>query len=212
MSDSRLQIPSIVLAATAVLSACGGGGGGNGSGSTPTPSPVPTSSPAPTPSVTVCQTIGTGNAAVQVAVGNDCTNCAVGDADSVIDGDLASAAVLSTPLSGTITIRGTAQPGVVFPAGLSAGVFVEKPSSTADGSFRLTVRTFLEGAEVDSQVVYARAGGTETAVGRSVFTDDGDYYGISSASGPFDAVELELARTAVVSGSDFSVFELCTSD
>lgn len=194
-----------------LLAACGGGGGNNDRPD-PTPSPTPTASPAPTPGQAICQSIGGGAATVQTEMSNDCAGCAIGQPESAIDADLASVATLSIPVGGTLTVRGTAQSGVAFPAGLSVGAFVGKPSDTTDGSFEITVTAYLGETEVESQVVYARVGQVEATTGRTVITDDGNFYGISSISSSFDSIKVEVARTGVVSGADFPLFELCTRE
>lgn len=209
MKASKL-IPIISIV---VLSACGGGGGSSDPG--PTPSPEPTASPEPTPTPapqTICQTIGGGTAMITSDVSGDCAGCAIADAERAVDDDLGTASTLTTPVSGTLTLRGTAQSGVVFPAGLSVGAFVGKPPAATNGSFEITVTAYLGETEVDSEVVYLRVGTSEVTTGRTVTTDDGNFYGINSISGSFDSIEIKVARTAVVSDPDFSVYELCTRE
>lgn len=188
---------ALVALAVAGLQACGGGGGGDPG--TPGPGPSGTSA--------LCQTVGGGAAQLEVTPGTPCSDCAVIAAAALIDGNLASGATVQSPLGGQLTLRGTAQSGVVFPAGRSAGVFVQPFGSDDDSSLSLIVRTYLSGALQDSGPVYTRVGSSDLANGTQVVTREGSYYGLLTTR-PYDAVELELTRSG--DGRDLTIFEICT--
>lgn len=168
------------------------------------------SAPVETPDTQqLCVSMGSSNASVSSAVDPACTDCSVNDAPRAADDDLDSAASVTAgdhpgdctvlnvncdPPHG-VTLRATAQSGVVFPAGNYPAVYTRGPA----GTWSLQLRTFLNGAlqEEDSLSSSSASGDHSSA---SAF----------QTSKPFDAVEVFLANTDNSGPEMIEVRELCS--
>lgn len=172
-------------AATLLLSACGGAAS-EGSGA-------------------ICEAFGGGASTVNAmpSAGGSVTG-----APNAFDGSLTSFATY-TPAAGngTLTIRGTAQRGVVEPGGQTAGVLLTEPATTQ--TVQITISTYLEGRLQATGTPGAQAGNGSGQTCRGICENrNGLSYFAIETTAPFDAIEATLQ----VSGSlaDLQVRELCS--
>lgn len=200
----------------AVLSACGGGDGSTEMaavlpspppGSNPTPNPSPAPSPSPSPAVAPCVSFKEVNATVVTRVDNTVT-MSVANPNNAIDGSLTTPATLtvngSTGPTQGVAIRATAQNGIAFPAGKTAGAFYSVPSGTAQ-TYTVTIRTLLGNSSIQESNASDNSGGGSGVSGGhpSRFT------GIVTTK-PFDAVEVVVSNTQSEPMPRFEVFEICS--
>ena len=153
--------------------------------------------------------MGSSNATVSSAVDPACSDCSVNDASRAADDDLDSAAGVtagdhpgSCTLLGTqcdpphgVTVRATAQSGVVFPAGNYAAVYLRGPA----GSWSVQLRTYLAGSlqEQDSMASESGSGDHSSAIA-------------FQTRKTFDAVEVFLANSGTGSVETIDLRELCS--
>ena len=153
-----------------------------------------------------CTSIGGGLGTIEAG----CINCKQGSIESkesAIDGDLTSATVLNTyhpedlaQQQVVMTLKATAQKGVVFPAGSSGGIAIQLPTGTPH--YNISVQTFLEG---ELQSTHEETG-YEHPEGRYHYIGF-DPYGTSI---PFDTVQMVLTETAPnVEEHVYRVLEIC---
>jgi len=167
---SRILIPSLCGLA---ISACGGGGGGDGGGNF------------------FCESLSGGNATVTTQTCG--LGCSISNAERAADGDLDSFASATNNFGQSMSIRATAQAGIVYGVGSQPGVMF-----LADSSDNITMRTYLDGALQES---WAFPGN-----GRLEGTGGGNPYSYLSfyATKQFDAVEFGMASTTPI-----EVHEIC---
>lgn len=196
------KVGFVVMAVSYMLAACGGGGGSVGDDSAEVRSR----------SAFFCSPVGGGGA----TVGSSCVNCprdAASNTSLAIDTDLATAAGLTlfhqddvAAQQSQITLRGTAQGGVVFAAGAKAGLVFGLPTGQSV-RYSATVSTYLGGVQQESRAVVV--GHTGATNGELV------YLGFDPAqptTRAFDAVELTIAETAPgAERHDYRVFEFCSN-
>ena len=180
-----MQAKFAISLVVALVAGCGGGGGSN-SANTVSGS---------------CTSIS-GGASTLTA---DCTGCTVQDRRFAADGSLSSfAQAVSAAGSATanVTIRATAQSGVVFPAGSAPGVFFT-PQRAPCTNCAVTVTTYLSGAPQES-----RPGSNNS----SLSGDGASVYVGFTATLPFDALEVtETGPVTPMGGAEiFRVYELCS--
>lgn len=149
-----------------------------------------------------CQAFGGGNAIVQASPS---TGGSVSDAPRAFDGDLSSYASY-TPAggSGTLTIRGTAQAGIVRPAQEIAGVLLTLQSAQ---SLQVNITTYLGGVQQDTGVVYARAGVSDSCSANCSRSGQDSFTGLSTTK-PYDAIEATIAVSGIA--GSLPVRELCS--
>jgi len=194
------KVGVVILATSSFLSACGGGGS-NRDGSTEERSSSSFS----------CSPVGGGGATVS----SSCVNCprdAASNPGLAIDTDLTTAAGLTmfhqddiAAQQSQITLRGTAQSGLVFPAGSKAGLAVGLPTGQ-NVRYSASVATYLGGAQQESRaVVVGHTGATNGEL---------QYFGFDAAqptTRAFDAVELSISETTPgLERHDYRVFEVCS--
>jgi hypothetical protein len=137
------------------------------------------------------------------------SDAAVSHPERAIDQDLGSAAVLNLHRAddvaaqhSQVTLRGTAQAGVVFAAGSKAGVVIARPAGRGL-NYSLTLSTWMNGVQQDS----LNLGASDTADGQA------EYLGFDErnpTTRAFDAVEVRVAETAPgLEPHEFRLFEFC---
>lgn len=176
----RSALSAVVLA---MIAGCGGGGSSSGGA--------------------YCDSIRGGGAQLTA----NCVGCTFNNQNAAVDGNLNSAAeaVAMTGVTHPVaTLRATAQPGIVYPAGNRAGVFFTGYSNVCD-ICSFTINTYLSGVlqETQSATINSYGDGSGAA-----------YYSAVNALRPFDAVEI-VASGAVPppptgSGRVVDVFEICS--
>ena len=158
-----------------LLAACGGGGGGSA----------------------ICAYISGGGSSVTSTVDPACSGCSVSNERAAADGDLGTGATVTiSPVIGAsdgVSIRATAQHGVVFPAGAEPVIHFSK----ANGRLCRGMSTYLDGAVQDSSPAFcfqeANASGYDSMV----------------ASLPFDAVQIDLTSTEALENAVIDIDEIC---
>lgn len=135
---------------------------------------------------------------------DNCPGCSVSDAARSADGDRSSFSGLAFSTTGGVTtLRATAQPGVVFPAGQSAGALMYVPLAN-NGAYldiSVTFNTYLGGELQESQSV------TSTTIGNLDGAGEDHLYS-AGTNKPFDAVELEMSARG--QPATVKVYELCS--
>lgn len=185
-----------------------------------------------------CDSISGGKSTVTTTVDPGCTRCSASDAASAADGQARSFSGLTVLSAASvaqgIAIRATAQPGIVYPAGKRAGVFLTMPDNNPDGdnidsggSTSFGLATYLDGKLQDSAGGHNRGriiNGPDR--GNEYFTNDRglpDYYAYFETTKPFDAVEVFISDTTVsiankdvarkevtVGAAPYKIYEICS--
>lgn len=192
---TRYAPPAVTALALVILSACGISVDGTGADSATKRGKIS------------CESIFGGGSKVVAAIDQGCAICTTSDVAFAADGDLSSFANVSVSVSVPnqgVTIRATAQPGLVFPAGNRAGVFFNGPAGpvqTETGGNGLSVRTYLGGQLQESpsdQNLYGTLGGNP--------------YSFQSfqATLPFDAVEVFITSLSMTN-TPFELNEICSN-
>jgi len=153
-----------------------------------------------------CASIGGGLATIEAG----CVSCrkdAIANPEHAIDMDLATPMVINTyhpedlaNQQTIITVKATAQKGVVFPAGSSGGIAIQLPTGTP--RYNISVQTFLEGKlqSTHEETGYTHPEGRFHYVGF-------DPYGTSI---PFDTVQMVLVETEPnLEEHVYRVLEIC---
>jgi hypothetical protein len=183
---------AVFLGSVTLASCLGGGGDGFDGGGT---------------GFSQCESITGGNSRVTTSVASGCFGCSVSEPELAADGDLFSAATVDVPNSFAgqgVSVRATAQPGIIFPAGQQAGVYFVGPTSSGFSSpdLAVTISTYLGGELQETPTSYELHGPDETG---------GDYSLKSFAtSKAFDAVEVMISNTQAATGP-FSIYEICSN-
>lgn len=179
----------------AVLVSCGGGGGGN------------PGQAASAPSACVSITGGATRAEQEI----DCSSvspCGVVDPHQAADGDLETQATIVIALNGgTVRLRVTAQPGLVYPAGTRVGLVMRKYNNAVCAVRTLTLETYLGEQAVDQFAI-------DPAIANpppSLETRERDTVAFT-ASSAFDRVELAASSLGCWAQSDgTAVHEFCAN-
>ena len=178
----RSALPAAVLA---MVAGCGGSGGSGGSSSG-----------------AYCDSIRGGGAQFMAS----CTGCTLSSQNAAVDGNLDSAAEAVATTGGVnplATLRATAQPGIVYPAGSRGGVFFTAYSNVCD-TCSITINTYLGGVLQETQSGANNSGGPGS----------GAFYSAVNSLRPFDAVEIVasgvVAPPPTGSGRVVDVFEICS--
>jgi hypothetical protein len=177
------------VAVAILLAGCGGGGAGAGGGAS------------------ICALMGGGDSQVSATPNS---GSSFSNAGNAFDGNLDSIATLTAgALNGGGTIRGTAQSGVLAPAGSVAGMFITTPTS---GTLTVTINTYLsgarqEGGQVDRETYGSNPGQNCTPGDVCENKDDGvsSYYGLPTTK-QYNAIEAVLAWNG---SSPLQIHELC---
>jgi hypothetical protein len=178
------------------LQGCGGGGADSG----------PTQVVVPTGATFSCLPVGGGAATITAG----CVSCradAVSSINNAIDGDLTTAALVSTyhpddlaNQQTIINVTAKAQDGVVFPALSKGGVAMQLPTGLV-ADLAISVVTYLDG-KVQS---------THNETVDTTPAGDFVYVGFDTGTSiPFDAVELILTETQPnLEEHVYRIFEFC---
>ncbi len=178
-----------------LLGACSGGSGGdNGSDER-------------SGSSAFCDAVGGGAATVTAAAEPGST---FEQAPAAFDGDLASAAVLSSTGSGGGTLCGTAQAGVTVAGGRVAGVLFSRVDT---GTYTITINTYQDGTPVDSTTAGTQSFRDGMPMVQNcmpgatcIVRQDGWYVGIDT-SAPINAIEAVIAVNGAT--APLPIRELC---
>lgn len=177
-------------------SSSGGGSGGSGSSGAGSSSGGGFSVP--------CDAITGGGSQVSAATSMPCNNCSSADNGKAADGNLESFATAtvgqSLPTSG-VSLRATAQPGIVFPAGSKPGAYTHVPDNSP--SYNVTIRTFLAGTQQES--VRTDSSSTDSDA-LTYFTF------VNPATQPFDAVEVLFSnqQPLLTDTATLQILEICS--
>ena len=202
----------LAFLSASLLAACGGSGGSS-SGSSGSSSGGSSSGGGSSggSSAFTCSPVGGGSATVS----SSCVSCpsnAATNARLAIDTNLETAAGLTlfnssdvTAQQGQISLRGTAQSGIIFPAGSKAGLIIGLPTGQSV-RYSATVNTYLSGTQQETRnVVTGNTGATNGEV---------RYFGFTAASPTtrnFDAVEISITElTPGAERHDYRIFEFCS--
>lgn len=150
----------------------------------------------------LCDEITGGQTQVQSSADQACLNCASSENEQAIDGADATFATLhlETGLSGTLSLRATAQPGLVYPAGSRPGVSFSAPQN--ESNIEVVIRTYLGGVEQEQDCEQS-----------AHFDDTGRLVVGIEATKPFDALEATLQRrNAELANTDCGVSVLSASN
>jgi len=205
---------SIAMAAM-LLAACGGGT--NDAPVTPSADASDAGADASisTSSAAFCDSISGGGAKVTSSVDPGCIGCSISNLLAAADGDLSTSASvqigIEIPTEGA-SIRATAQPGVVFPAGNHATAAVTENL----GGTTLTIldsglelRTYLGG------VLQETASDLHEYDCATCGPGSTPYSAVSfRTTKQFDAVELFMdpgTNSSGLTGPNFEVFEICSN-
>lgn len=179
-----------------------------------------------------CNSITGGKAKVSSVIEPGCARCSVKAANAAADDQaktFASLSVLSSSVFQGVSIRATAQPGIVFPAGGRAGVFFSLPNNNpkgenldSGGSTALGIGTYLRGQLQESAGLNTSAPLQNVSSGSYNFPG-GDalpkHYTYIETTKPYDAVELYVSDTQVrvrkqgqvdVGSAPYKVYEVCS--
>jgi hypothetical protein len=189
----------LALATACLVCGCGGGESGDSSGTQGGDGGSSGGNAA-------CASITGGDSRVNFNVDTGCTQCGVTDSQAAADGDLNTAATLkvqnAAPAQG-VSIRATAQSGVVFAAGQMAGAYVAVPAGTAQ-TYTVTIRTLLGGTVQESDSSDNNGGGCGMCGGHPSRFD-----GFRTTM-QFDAVEVFISDSQAGGTPDFKVYEICS--
>ena len=148
----------------------------------------------------LCRPIGGGSSTVQATPSAGGT---VSDIPRAFDGDLSSFASYAPAAgSGTLTLRGTAQSGIVRPAREEAGILFTRFADTQN--FQVAISTFLGGTMQDTGTVCTRAGASDVCSPQ--LRNGMQYFGLNTSK-PFDAIEVTLTVSGLP--ATFQARELC---
>lgn len=190
MAPRAPRLGAIVIAGF-VLAACGGGGGGNNG-----------------PAGIACNSVSGGG--TQISFSQTCTGgggCRAINQNAAKDGDSGSKATITvdTGTGGTVSLRVTAQTGVVYPAGTPAGLIYGPMAEGQHTSQTFMVRTYLGGSPTgDSGSV-----GPTNGVGGSASTFDPRKASIGTST-QFDAIEFSYTQSNGTGPINLDVYEFCT--
>ncbi len=166
-------------------------------------------------SAAFCDSISGGGAKVSSSVDSGCIDCSVTNADAAADGDLSTFASVDigveVPTQG-VSIRATAQSGMVFPAGNNATVaFTANLSGTnlAILDTGTELRTYLGG------VLQESANNLQEYDCKTCGPGSKPYSAVSfQTTKQFDAVEIFMdpgTNSSGLTGPNFQVFEICSN-
>lgn len=165
--------------------------------------------------VVFCDSISGGSAKVSSVIDSTCIGCSVSDAAAAADGDLNSFASVNadSPMPGQgVSIRATAQPGAVFPAGQNATVsFVEMVNGTtvAVANTDVELRTYLGGQLQETSTDLQEYDCASCGPGSKPYT--AQWF---KTAKPFDAVEIFMnppVSSSGATGPAFKVYEICSN-
>lgn len=178
---------------TALLSGCGDGGGGQGHAET------------------ACSAIGGGAASVTTPVNSSCgTNCSTDNPAASVDADFSSFAHMKMGgIQAEGSLRGNAQDGLAFPAGVIAGVLLTEPRITQGGSAQIQLATYLDGILQEDLPAYAWSvpDGVDYCSYCYRLADGRVFVGIP-ATRPFDSIGMTLNQTSN-SSTSARIYEFC---
>lgn len=191
--SAAIRLSSSVVLASLILSACDG-------------SPSDPFAAAPYQ----CASLGGGAASIQ----QSCINCpqnAVQNPALAIDGALDTAATISlynqsSTVAGQsqISLRATAQAGIVFAAGSRAGLLLTLPQAE-QLNYSATVTTYLDGQPQETLPVTTAHTGAQT--GATIYAG---FDRSRPTSLPFDSVEVLIAESAPgLEEHRYQVIEFC---
>lgn len=152
-----------------------------------------------------CAALGGGSASVSASPE---PGSAFDSPAAVFDGDLGTYASLTVPAAGGGSIRGTAQAGTVAAGGEVAGILLSVPDN---GSYTISINTYVEGEPVDSGVAatFSYANGSpvsQSCAGTCVTRNGVSFVGVSTTA-PFDAIEAVLSVNGATAAIELR--ELC---
>ena len=168
---------------------------------------------------THCNSITGGGAKVTSKIDSGCVDCTIETAEAAADGKADSFASLTLFSLQGASLRATAQPGIVFPAGGRAGVFYSLPNNNPDGdnidsggTWSFAVHTYLGGKLQES----------DGGLANSQDTADGSHasrYSFVETTKPYDAVEVYFSDAQLrvsgqgqptVGSAAHKVYEICS--
>lgn len=170
---------------------------------------------------TRCSSISGGKSKVSSEIESGCKQCSVKDTALAADGKAASFASIQVFSLYGASIRATAQPGVVYPAGGRAGVFYSVPDNNPNGdnidsggAWGFEIATYLAGQVQEQSAALDDTDrlpdGDKTHANRFSYID---------TSKPYDAVEIYVSdaqaratkKGVVTLGSaPYKVYEICS--
>lgn len=181
---------AVVATAVLILSACSGGGDAGSGGDN---------------LLQGCRPIAGGGTVTSTSVSPGCVGCDVSTAAQAIDGNGSSFATLNMPTNsaGSVTLRATAQSGVVFPAGSLAGM-VHSISYGTSAGLAISLVTYAGGVRQE-QFNFNSGSGSSTqnpaAPARASYTTTRQY----------DAVELNFTRASGAGVVEARIHEFCSN-
>lgn len=199
-----VRIATASLAAL-LLSACvfGGGGSSDDDGSSSSGGGSGGGSSGGGASI-ACDAITGGGSRVSAANSTPCNNCSSADNGKAADGNLDSFATAtvgqSLPTTG-VSIRATAQSGLVFPAGSKPGAYTHVPGNSP--GYNVTIKTYLAGVQQESSRTDSS---NNDSAALTYFTF------ASPATQPFDAVEVLFSNQQPLPGdaATLQILEICS--
>lgn len=149
-----------------------------------------------------CLPLGGGDAKVEFNRHAPCPDCQISNPELAIDGDLSSFATMTIPAhsGGSVSLRATAQNGVVFPAGSSAATVFGLDAGKYHGTV-FAQQTYLGDQAQDNggeqiTVIYGTPKG---APRKQAF----------KTTKPFDALQFVFLRGEVNRTVNIQVYEFC---
>jgi len=204
-------IRPLLLATSLALAACGGGYNAPDTSYEPPATPTPPDNVPPANSGSaICDSITGGGSELDHSIDPGCLQCGITNSQGAADGDLSTFATVQVaadlPTQG-ISVRAKAQPGIVFPAGNTAGANITTPSVVQGQlQYAVEIRTYLGGQQQEAQ--YTEGG--PTTFGACVLCGGTNNSNEAfQTTKPFDAVEVFISNTTVT-GTDFKVHEICS--
>ncbi len=187
MSTSVFRLAA--LAASVLLGSCLGGGGADDAIGDLTGA---------------CESITGGESTVASNIADGCFGCMVENEEQAADGDLATFATVTAPISFAgqgVSIRATAQSGIIFASGQLAGVYFKAPASSGFGNADLavTITTHLAGDLQENPTTY-----------KTKDLGGGVFFKSFKTTEVFDAVEIMVSNTQAASGP-FEIQEICSN-
>ena len=203
-----------IAMAVMLLAACGGGT--NDVPATPSADTnAGTDANNSTSSAAFCDSISGGGAKVSSSVDPGCVGCSISNLPAAADGDLSTSASVSVGIEVAtqgVSIRATAQSGMVFPAGNNATVaFTENLSGTSLALLDsgTVLRTYLGG------VLQETANDLQGYDCASCGPGGTPYSAVSfQTTKQFDAVEIFMdpgINSSGLTGPNIQVFEICSN-
>jgi len=185
---------AIVLASASLISCLGGGGAGDDGGTSGGGNPF-------------CESITGGNAKVSTGQSDGCFGCSADQPELAADGDLNTFASITAPetFAGQgVSLRATAQQGIIYPSGQQAAVIFIPPTTSgfASPEQAVTLATYLAGElqENPTALVSRSPEQTGTAYNVRMFT----------TTKAFDAVEVMVSNTQLAT-MPFEIHEICSN-